>query len=82
MSMSELKYIRFEDIGFVIFEPGVEHDVMAKLVGAKPVSAGFATFPDTNGNPALCSGKSVSLKLASSPADTAKLQRLTNPYSW
>lgn len=81
---AELKYINFEHIGLVIFEPTVEHRQMQLIVGRKALSAGFCSFPneDEVGNQPRCYGKSTSLNLDSSPKDTPALKRLLNPYGW
>lgn len=78
--MSALKYIYFENVGFVIFESMIEHARMAQMVGDTPVSAGFCTMPDRNGNGAECYGTSTSLNLPSSPTDTPRLRRKLNPF--
>ena len=81
--MSNMKYIRFEEMGIVIFESHIPHDVMARRFQEQPISAGFVFLPNNDecGNKATCYGESVSLNLKSTEADTKRLQRLINPYA-
>lgn len=81
--MSKMKYIRFEEMGIVIFESHIPHDVMARRLQEKPISAGFVNFPESDkyGTKATCYDESVSLNLKSTEADTNRLQRLINPYA-
>jgi len=82
--MSGFKYIRFEDIGFVIFEKHVPHSTIKQLLNEKPLSAGFCDLPeeDSCGTKASCFGESVSLNLKAAEKDTELLQRKLNPFSW
>jgi hypothetical protein len=79
----KIKYIHFEDIGFVLFEEQIDHSRLASLIKDTVISAGFVNLPneDTYGNKASCYGESVSLNIKSKEADTTRLQRVLNPYT-
>jgi hypothetical protein len=70
-----LKYIRTLRAGFVLWDANglVSHREMAEALGPKAgglLSAGFAIVA---GQSARCSGESTSLRLESSPDDSAAL---------
>ncbi len=74
--MKRTKYICFEEIAgvmhvIVTFPSCVEHVVMARLIGAKPITAGFVQW--TVDGPE-CVGKSVGLNLHSRASDTDLLR--------
>jgi len=75
--MNMQKYIRFSNIGFVIWSaenPTLSHaEVAACHVNAgNPISAGFVAFH--NGKP-KCAGESMTLGLESHPDDSALLAK-------
>lgn len=73
--MKEMKYIKTEDHGMVIFENSIQHRYMARWLGSKVISAGFVS-KDQNGE-LCCYGKSTSLGIDSDPeTDTKRLSRL------
>jgi hypothetical protein len=73
--MLQLKYIIHNIAGYpepVIFGPGYQHDMMARLIGVKDnvVSAGFLQIT-TKG--VRCYGESLSLGVSSRPIEDSEL---------
>jgi hypothetical protein len=75
-----MKYINFEDLGIVIFEPHIDHDDMQRTIDRPALSAGFVSVGDfDDGDKVKCYGRSSTLNLASDPVgDTAILRRRFN----
>lgn len=69
----EHKYIRFKNIGFIIWPrtDGLWHNHVAKCVRDIPVSAGFAVF---FGDEVKCYGMSESMGMSSLPEDSKLLR--------
>lgn len=70
--MGNMKYIRTDNLGIVVFDAAIQHYVMAEclsLANNDIISAGFVT-KDMH-----CIGESISLKKASRPEDTKLLSR-------
>jgi hypothetical protein len=78
-----MKYILFEDAGYVIFEGGTKHSTMVyKYPNDKVISAGFVNINDTAEESALsCYGESQSLDIKSDEKDTEYLARRLSCYS-
>ena len=51
--MSDMKYIRFEDMGIIIFGSHIPHTTMKQLINDEVVSAGFVSLSDKDANLAL-----------------------------
>ena len=69
-----LKYIRFEESGFVLFKRERRHTSVAKMhEGETPISAGFVA--DIKGD-TVCFGESMTLGIQSASCDTDLLNRL------
>jgi hypothetical protein len=70
-----LKYVRFKEIGFVLWPKTDDliHRALARGVGYKPISAGFVEIHGELG--LACYGKSESLDLGSRPDDTEELNK-------
>ena len=65
-----MKYIRFKQLGLVIFEDSVQHANIASMLHPfEPISAGFVHL--TLG---VCYGDSMSLNLQALPEDTTILR--------
>lgn len=68
-----MKYIKFKNRGFVIFEDTQIHeDIADKLIEDEVLSAGFVK-EDDDGN-LECYGKSISLNIRSNKNDSAQLR--------
>ncbi len=71
-----MKYVRFKNRGFVLFETEQSHAEFAKMIGDEVVSAGFVrTLEWVDKGQPVCSGESHSLKVSASDADTEALRR-------
>lgn len=71
-----MKFIRFKNRGFVIFEGDQSHAEFAKMIGDEVVSAGFVR--STLGLEAghiVCTGESNSLQRSAGGGDSAALTR-------
>ena len=75
--MSDMKYIRFEDMGIIIFGSHIPHTTMKQLINDEVVSAGFVSLSDKN---ASCYGESVGLDVKSDEQDTKLLCKMLNPF--
>ena len=68
--MDKFKYIVFDEDGLpefgIIFPSYIQHDRMARMIGAKPITAGFVKIQSGK---IVCFGSSISLKLMSDPED-------------
>ncbi|HVU32668.1 MAG TPA: hypothetical protein VHE61_04490 [Opitutaceae bacterium] len=67
-----MKYIRHKEFGFVLFESGMAHDAIGRLLGRPEaiVSAGFVLIPDAAPR---CLGHSGTLGIGAGPTDTEDL---------
>lgn len=78
--MAYMKYIRFRDAGFVVFEQHQQHsDVAKKFPSDEVLSAGQVNLtcePDQIG----CYGDSVTLKTSAKDGDTDTLYRRLSIY--
>jgi hypothetical protein len=70
-----MKYIRFKNVGMVLFEGSMGHDEMARKIKDKPVSAGFVYIDECfdDGKP-ICSGCSATLKLKMDEEDECRIR--------
>lgn len=68
-----MKYIKFKEVGFVLFERHISHCRLADKVGADVESAGFVEMDELN--PPMCYGESTTLNVKSDPKDTELLRR-------
>ena len=75
--MAQMKYIRFLDAGFVVFQEHITHAKMKqKFPNDEVLSAGFVSLKCEAGYDYLgCSGESVSLKTSSKDRDSEDLER-------
>lgn len=70
-----MKYIRFREHGFVLFDGDECHERMARTVGGTPLSAGMVFW---DGEGPLCTGESLTLNLKSDSEDTTRLRAAFN----
>ena len=70
-----MKYIRFKNVGMVLFEGSIGHDEIARRIKDKPISAGFVYMDDCydDGKP-ICSGDSATLKLKMDEEDEFRIR--------
>lgn len=66
-----MKYVRFKEHGFVLFDGDECHEQLARSVGGTPLSAGLV-LQGTDGP--VCMKESLSLGLGSNENDTALLR--------
>ena len=70
-----MKYIKFKNLGFVLFSEAQQHKDIAKLIGDEIESAGFAKASEfIDGGKIQCFGESLSLRASCQKTDTYKLQ--------
>lgn len=74
-----MKYIRHKKLGFILFEPSVGHDAVARSLGGldEVVSAGFVFAPKID---LKCLGHSSSLNLSAAPDDASDLRSRMSAY--
>lgn len=76
LTKTKMKYIRFKNRGFVLFEGVQSHAEFAKMIGDEVESAGFAHATDWCDNGQIgCSGESHTLKAHCHADDTETLRR-------
>jgi hypothetical protein len=75
-----MKYIRFQNRGFVLFEEAQSHAEIAKMLGDEVVSAGYVRAVDfVADGQVVCSGESDSLKCSAQKGDTPALRQRLSP---
>lgn len=74
-----MKYIRHRKLGFILFEPSVMHDDVARRLGGaeEVVSAGFVFAPS---NDLKCLGHSSSLNRSAAAEDASDLRSRMAAY--
>lgn len=74
-----MKYIRHKKLGFVLFEPSLMHDEVARRLGGAEeiLSAGFVFAPS---NDLKCLGHSSSLNCSAAPDDASDLRARMTAY--
>ena len=78
----DMKYINFENNGFVLFERHQNHsDIAQKFPNDKILSAGFVGM-SVDEDQIQCSGESVTLKTKSQVSDRERLYRKLSIYSY
>jgi hypothetical protein len=70
-----MKYIKFENLGLVLFGHSIKHFDFAQKVDDKPISAGFVKT-DMYSDTKTCEGHSTTLGIGAQEEDTELLNQL------
>jgi hypothetical protein len=62
-----MKYIRFKNLGYILFENRLKHSSIAEVINDKPVSAGF--IYETKKSHLMAFGDSASMGIDSIPEE-------------